>query len=98
LEDATKAEKTRRQQASTDLDAKIGYSRLPRLSALLTTMGLIGDESLLLNASNNMGGMMGGPGGGFGGRGGGPGGGFGGPGGGGFGGGFGGPGGPPPGQ
>ncbi len=95
LEDATSAEKTRRQKARTDLDAKIGYSKLPRLSAVLTTIGLVGDESLLLNSTQggNMGMMMGGrgqggPGGGFGG----PGGGFGGPGG------QGGPGGPPPGQ
>ncbi len=105
LEEATTAEKTRRKQASADLDAKVGYSKLPRLTAVLTTLGLIGDDSLLLNTSQganmNMMGGRGGPGGGFGG----PGGGFGGQGGpGGFGGGGrggfggGGPGGPPPGQ
>ena len=93
LEDATTAEKARRGQARTDLDAKIGYSRLPRLNMLLSTMGLVGDENLLLGGSNSMG-NMGGPGGGFGGGFGGRGpGGAGGPGGG-----FGGPGGPPPGQ
>lgn len=95
LEDATAAEKARRQTARTALDAQTGYSKNARLNGLLTTMGLVGDESLMLGnvqGANGgmMGNMMGGRGGGFGGPGGGPGGGFGGPGGG-----FGGPGGGP---
>jgi len=90
------AEKLRRATALTQMDAAINYTKNPRLDAILTLGGVIGDEAALLGAGGG-----GGGGGGRGGRGGmgGPGGGFGGgPGGGGFGGGprGGGPGGPPP--
>ena len=74
LREAVTAEKTRRDTAVKELDAKISYSKNPRLDAILTVLGLIGDES----AYSNMGGMAMGGRGGFGG---------GGPGGGGFGGG-----------
>lgn len=91
---AAEDESDRRIKALTALDQKINYSTQPRLKAVLTILGLLGDASALGDASGNAGGMgggFGGPGGGFGG----PGGGFGGQGGGfgGQGGGFGGPGG-----
>lgn len=53
------AEKTRRAAAQKDLDTKVNFSKQPRLDALLTTMGLIGDEAAVVGG--------GGPGGGFGG-------------------------------
>jgi len=77
------AEKDRREAALTVLDQKIGYTKKPRLDALLMTMGLTGDEMSLAGGVGGPG--MGGPGG----RGGG---------GGGFGGGFGGGGGQPAGN
>ena len=95
--DAADAETARRKTALEALDAKISYSKNPRLAAVLTTLGLVGDEMAIAEGGGGgfggrgggMGGMMGGfggPGGGFGGPGGGPGGmggrGFGGPGGG----------------
>ena len=70
LRSAVAAEKTRRVGAEKDLDAEIGFSKKPRLDAMLTTMGLIGDEAAIANGG---GGMRGGPGGrGAGGRNGGP--------------------------
>lgn len=39
------AEKTRRAQAIKDLDTSISYSKNPRLNALLTVFGILGDES-----------------------------------------------------
>jgi len=64
---AVAAEKARRQAARAALDAKINYSKQPRLAVLLTAMGFIGDETAMLRGIG--GGMMGGPGG-FGGPGG----------------------------
>lgn len=69
-------EKTRREQALKDLDTSISYSKSPRLSALLTIFGVLGDESSLSSPfggammGGGRGGMMGmgGPGGGRGGR------------------------------
>lgn len=101
---AVEDEKARRTAAEKTLDAKIGYSKKPKLEATLRLIGLIGDEAALSGISANTSTTMSGPGGqgGFGGGFGGQGGGFGGgPGGfggqgGGFGGGQGGPGGLPP--
>lgn len=69
---AVAAEKTRRATATTALDAKIEFSKKPRLDALLTTAGIIGDESSIVDsmAGRGMGGFGGGFGGGRGGRGG----------------------------
>ena len=65
------AEKTRRAQAIKDLDASISYSKNPRLNALLTVFGVLGDESSLSSpfgaAMGGGRGGMGGPGGGNGG-------------------------------
>lgn len=86
-------ETARRKTALAALDAKINYSTQPRLAAVLTLLGLTGDEMAVVEgaAGGGRGGMRGGfGGGGFGGPGGG---GFGGPGPGGGGPGFGGPGG-----
>lgn len=70
---AVAAEKERRKTAQAALDTQIKYSTQPRLNALLTTLGIIGSESLVLNSSNAAGGTMGGfggfGGGGFGGGG-----------------------------
>lgn len=73
LRQAVDDEKTRNQTALKDLDAKISYTKKPHLEALLTVLGLIGDESSFvtggLGRGMGMGGMgrgMGGPGGGFG--------------------------------
>lgn len=75
---AAQAEKTRRAEALKGLDAEIGYSKKPRLDALLSIGGIIGDEASLGGGmggrGGGFGGMMGGRGGGFGGPGGGPGG------------------------
>jgi hypothetical protein len=71
-------EKARRAKALKELDAEIGYSKQPRLDALLTMNGLIGDEAAFAGGMGGRGGP-GGPGGrgggwgGPGGRGGGPG-------------------------
>ncbi|HEX8235759.1 MAG TPA: hypothetical protein VF600_07360 [Abditibacteriaceae bacterium] len=75
-------ERTRRAAALKALDQEIGYSKQPRLDALLTMGGLIGDEASIAGVMGGRGGP-GGPGGGRGGFGGPGGGGFGGPGGGG---------------
>jgi hypothetical protein len=74
LQDAVAKEKERRKTARTALNEKVSYTENPRLELMLTTLGLIGDDSLGLN---NLTGRFGGPGG-FGGGFGGPGGGFGG--------------------
>lgn len=76
LRDAITEEKTRQTGALKDLDTAVSYSKNVKLEALLTVLGLIGDESSY-TARAGMG--MGGPGGRGGGPGGGgPGGGFGG--------------------
>jgi hypothetical protein len=64
---AQQAEKARREQAEANLDAKINYSKNPRLEAMLLLSGLIGDGPMMFQ-----GGGRGGPGerGGRGGRGG----------------------------
>lgn len=58
LRSAVAAEKTRRAVAEKALDADIGFSKNPRLDAILTTMGLIGDEAAI--AGGGPGGMRGG--------------------------------------
>ena len=72
LRSAVAAEKMRSARAQTALNTQIGYSTKPRLLALLTTMGLVGDEGLYASAAGGPGGAggAGGPGG-WGGRGGG---------------------------
>lgn len=45
---AVEAERARRAKALKDLDAKIGYSKKPRLDAMLTLAGIIGDEASLV--------------------------------------------------
>lgn len=47
---AVAAEKTRRAGAEADLDKAIGWSKKPRLDAVLTTMGLVGDEAAIAGA------------------------------------------------
>lgn len=54
------AEKERRTTAAAALDEKIGYSKQPKLEALLTSMGLIGDEAAVLSGTTNTGGFGGG--------------------------------------
>jgi hypothetical protein len=44
---AVAAERTRRAGAEKSLEAAIGWSKKPRLDALLTTMGLVGDEAAI---------------------------------------------------
>jgi hypothetical protein len=46
------AEKERRKAAETALDAKINYSKQPRLEAILTVLGIIGDEAVSLESGN----------------------------------------------
>jgi uncharacterized membrane protein YgcG len=70
---AVAAEKARRATALTGLDEDTSYTKNPRLEALLTLSGIIGDEAAVLGGMGGRG--MGGPGGpggmgGFGGRGG----------------------------
>lgn len=55
LRDAVQDEKARRAVTAKDLDAKVGYTKKPRLEALLTMMGFIGDESSYLNGGNGFG-------------------------------------------
>jgi hypothetical protein len=64
-------ERTRRARALKELDAEVGFSKQPRLDALLTMSGMIGDEAYLAGVGGGRGGP-GGPGGpgGWGGRGG----------------------------
>jgi hypothetical protein len=73
------ATKTQRNQALKTLNAKVGYTKKPRLEAVLTLAGLVGDEPLPMGGFGGPGGSrgFGGPGGprgggpgGFGGRGG----------------------------
>lgn len=75
LRAAIKAEKERTEAAEKELDAKIGYTKNARLDALLTTRGILGDESFYSGGGGGFGGRGGGFGGGRGGRGGGQGGG-----------------------
>ncbi|HEY0074834.1 MAG TPA: hypothetical protein VGB77_12080 [Abditibacteriaceae bacterium] len=71
LQDAVAKEKERRKTARTALNEKLSYTENPRLELMLTTLGLIGDDSLGLNSQTGrfggFGGGFGGPGGGFGG-------------------------------
>ena len=65
---AVAAEKTRREAALKQLDEDISYSKNPRLDALLTMGGLIGDEASYVGGMGGGGGRggfggMGGPGG-----------------------------------
>ena len=60
LRQATADEKTRRDAAITALDAKINYTKKPRLEALLTVMGLVGDESALAGGIGGFGARTGG--------------------------------------
>lgn len=55
VRDAVTEEKTRHDAAVKDLDAKVNYTKNPRLEAELTVLGLIGDESSYIG----MGGMGG---------------------------------------
>jgi hypothetical protein len=48
FQNAAADEKERRAKASAELDRKVGYTRNPRLEAVLTTMGAIGDEFLYM--------------------------------------------------
>lgn len=57
LRQAVAAEKTRYDAAEKDLDTKVGYSKKPHLEALLTVLGMIGDEASY--AMGGMGGRMG---------------------------------------
>lgn len=65
---AAAAEKTRRATALAELEAATEFSKKPRLDALLTLSGIIGDETSLLGGAGGGRGQMGG--GGRGGRGG----------------------------
>ena len=62
---AVAAEKTRRAAAEKDLETAIGWSQKPRLDALLTTMGLVGDEAAVAGGrgmgGRGPGGFRGGP-------------------------------------
>jgi hypothetical protein len=58
---AVAAEKLRSTRALADLSTKTGYRTKPRLEALLTMMGVLGDEAAYIGAMP--GGMRGGPGG-----------------------------------
>jgi hypothetical protein len=49
-------EKERRAKAQQELEAAIGYSQQPVLEALLTSLGVIGDEAAILNGSTQAGG------------------------------------------
>lgn len=71
LRSAVAVERTRTAKAQTALNTQIGYSTKPRLLALLTTMGLVGDEGLYVGAAGGPGspGGWGGRGSGRGGRG-----------------------------
>jgi hypothetical protein len=60
LQDAVAKEKERRKTARTALNEKLSYTENPRLELMLTTLGLIGDDSLGLNSLT---GRFGGPGG-----------------------------------
>ena len=65
---AVAAEKARRATALKELDADISYTKSPRLDALLTMLGIIGDESSIMGGMGGLGGGRGGMGmGGFGG-------------------------------
>jgi len=57
---AVAVEKARRVEAAKALDAKIEYSKKPRLEALLTTNGYLGDESAFVGGGQGGGGGWGG--------------------------------------
>lgn len=67
LREAAETEKAKRDVAEQTLDAKIGYTKKPKLEALLTVMGIVGQEAGLTSSGGVLGGGMGGPGGGMGG-------------------------------
>jgi hypothetical protein len=46
-------EKARRKKAEADLDAKISYSKKPKLDAVLMTLGLTGDEADFVNGQSS---------------------------------------------
>ena len=48
MRDAAAQEKARRAKAATALDAKIGYTKKPRLESVLVLTGLVGDEAATL--------------------------------------------------
>ena len=59
LRAGVKTELERRGKAAQDLDAKIGYSKQPRLEALLTYLGIIGQESAVAgDLGSSMGRLM----------------------------------------
>jgi len=51
-------EKERRTKALEALDAKIGYSKKPRLEAALTVLGIIGDEAVSIDGGNALSSVM----------------------------------------
>ncbi|HEX8235869.1 MAG TPA: hypothetical protein VF600_07920 [Abditibacteriaceae bacterium] len=59
FQNAAADEKERRATTAAELDRKVGYSKNPRLEAVLTILGAIGDESLYL--AGGTGGGFGGP-------------------------------------
>ena len=70
FQDAVAAERARRKGGEKALEVKISYSKSPKLLAVLTDMGLVGEETLAIGSGGGFGGR-----GGFGGFGGPPGGG-----------------------
>jgi hypothetical protein len=48
FQNAAADEKDRRAKSAADLDRKVGYTKNPRLEAVLTTLGIVGDESLYM--------------------------------------------------
>jgi hypothetical protein len=60
---AQQAEKARRERAQADLDAKINYSKNPRLEAILLLTGLIGDGPMMFQGGRGGPGERGGRGG-----------------------------------
>lgn len=49
MRSAAEQEKTRRARSAAALDAKIGYTKKPRLEAVLVLTGLVGDEAATLS-------------------------------------------------
>jgi len=68
IRDEVQADKDQRAQALKELDAKIGYTKKPRLEAVLTLAGVIGENTGGPGAMGGRGGRGGGMGGGQGGR------------------------------
>lgn len=56
---AVTAENTRRKTALDALDAKINFRKQPRLEAVLTTMGVVGDEMVVAGLGGGVGGAGG---------------------------------------